>query len=153
MKLKLFPIFIFSAAIAMTSCGGSDSEGSDSDDSSDNKAPYYIELGDDLSECNGPKEVNYMSDGVADITTFEIGSGKIEFTGFHDDFDSEPSNVEGKTYDAKIIFSNTVEGSATITKVGEGVERSIGFDHKIEGTFEGNDGSKGSFSVSGMFFP
>ena len=148
-KTLLEVIFFFGAITCLTHCSGSDSENADPASSS----AYYIELGDDRVECDDLKDVSYISDGVADVTTFEIGSGLLEINGFHADFEVDPMNVEGKTYNGAIAFSNTIEGEISISKVHEGEERSIGFDHKMEGTFKGDDGSTGAFAVNVMFIP
>ena len=144
---KPFPIvMLLSILFFLGSCGSDE-------DSETSTAEYFIAFGDDLVECDDLRDISYVSDGVADVTTFKIESAVLELNGFHADFKLDPKSVEGKTYNAKITFDDVIEGKVTIDKVHDGVERSIAFDHKMEGKFESNDGETGKFSVSVLFVP
>lgn len=144
---KLFILLYIVSILALTSFAGYE-EGEESSSSE-----YYIELWENLAETDSPKKISYMSDGVAEVTTLKFDGSTLEMYGFHKAWKADPMSVKGKTYEAKIIFGEAAEGEATINEVGEGKEKSIGFDHKVKGTFKGKNGEEGVFSVSIMFIP
>lgn len=140
--MKLSTLLYLSLFVFLFACGGSE------ESSEKNKPAYYIELGDEITGTSKDNDISYISDGITDETEWKIEDSKIMLWGFDSQKDQGIMTLEGMSFDAEIIMSETISGTATIESVVETGEKPNFIDYDVAGTFEGENGEKGGFRVS-----
>lgn len=140
--LSVIPFVIFS-------CGGEES-GADGASGEVSNKTFYINLEGEGKESNKKNDCQYMSDGIADETNWNIETAEITMWGFDSKMDEEgPEGISGSEFKSEMkVGDKTEKGTATFTSIEEGVESSMGTNYIMKGDFKGDSGAKGSFSLA-----